>query len=462
MKLTYVIRVTLAGVGALLLQSCFVAKEYQRPDLKVIQEESYRTDLLPQDSISMADISWRELFTDTYLVSYIEEALTNNIDVRIALKNIDIAAVYQRQFNTGYWPSFGLRAGATHNQYFGDNPSDITQYEILGNMSWEADIWGKIRSQRRAGEADYLHTVFAHHTVKTELIGQVATLYYQLLALDEQLDIVNQTIANRENSIVTTEALKDAGQLTEVSVQQTKAQLKNVESLRLDILQQINATENLFSVLIGKNPQTIERSSLKEQKTDFVLNTGYPVQLLNNRPDVKAAEYALISAFEGTNIARSQLYPSVTLTVNGGLQNTELSELLDLNSLFVQLIGGITQPIFNNRKIKTQYEVSQALQEQAMLRFEGALLQAGREVSDALFAIQTSEEKIHLKTQENEAYTLALQYSEELINQGFGNYLEVLSARENALNSQISIVLSKYEKLKSVVALYRALGGGWK
>lgn len=454
-----------AGMAGLLLllQSCFVAKDYERPNLETIDETSfYRTEQQVQDSVSMADISWRELFTDPYLVSYIETGLQNNIDIRIALENIQIAEAYRRQSNTGYWPTLQGQAGVTHTEFFGDSPYAITQYDVQAQLSWEADIWGKIRSEIRSGEASYLKSVYAHQAVATELIAQIAITYYQLLALDEQLRIVNQTIENRTQSIETTVALKEAGQLTEVSVKQTEAQLKSVEALQLDLLQQIRLAENTLSLLLGENPREIERTSLTEQQIKAELSIGFPIQLLRNRPDVIAAEYDLIGAFENTNISRSMFYPSINLSVTGGLQSNDWAELLDVNSLFARLIGSIAQPIFNQRKIKTQYEVSLALQQQAALRFEYTLLQAVREVSDALYTLEISDQKAAIKREEYLAYAQALEYSEELINQGFGSFLEVLNARENTLNTQMNLISLQFEKLRNTVLLYRALGGGWK
>lgn len=454
-----------AGMAGLLLllQSCFVAKDYERPSWDTIDETSfYRTDQHVQDSLSMADISWRELFTDSYLVTYIEEGLQNNIDIRIALENILIAEAYRRQSNTGYWPTLNGQAGVTHTEFFGDVPNAITQYDLQAQLSWEADIWGKIRSEKRAGEAAYLKSVYAHQAVATELIAQIAITYYQLLALDEQLRIVNQTIENRKQSIETTEALKEAGQLTEVSVKQTEAQLKSVEALQLDLLQQIRLAENTLSLLLGGIPREIERSSLNEQEIEAELSIGFPIQLLRNRPDVIAAEYDLVGAFENTNISRSMFYPSINLSVTGGLQSHDIAELFDLNALFARLVGNIAQPIFNQRKIKTQYAVSQAVQEQAALRFQYTLLQAVREVSDALYTLEISDQKEAIKREEFLAYAHALEYSEELINHGFGSFLEVLSARESTLNTQMTLISLQFDKLRNTVVLYRALGGGWK
>src|SRR5690606_12433817 len=220
--------------------------------------------------------------------------------------------------------------------------------------------------------------------------------------------------------------------------------------------------ENTLSILLGSSPQQITRSTLQEQNIDIPLETGVPSQLLSNRPDVIAAEYSLINAFELTNVARSNFYPSLTINASGGFQSLELDKLFDVNSLFASVIGGLTQPIFNGRKIKTQYEVSQAQQEQALLQFKYALLIASKEVSDAMYSIQAASEKITIKVQENEAYNLATDYSQELLDNGLATYLEVLTAQERALGSSLDLVAAKNSRLQAIVDLYEALGGGWR
>ncbi len=450
------------------LQSCFVAKEYDRPRLEGLSEDLFRTDNLPHDSISMAEFSWKDLFTDPILVSHIEKGLENNLDIRIAVQQVATANAYYEQGKAGYLPTFGITAQATHqelaaNSQFGTFfDGDITQYELNGRLSWEADIWGKIRSNKRASGAAYLQTVAAHQAIKTQLIATIATTYYQLAALDEQLKIVEETVVNRNKSLATTKALKEAGILTEVAVKQTEAQLYNAQGFQLDLIKEIALTENTFSILLGESPQSIDRNDLDKQQLEADLKTGYPAQLLRNRPDVIAAEYGLVQAFELTNVARSNFYPSLSISATGGFQSLEFDKWIDANSIFATLVGSLIQPIINGRRIKTQYEVAGAQQDEAFLRFKRTLLLASKEVSDAMYTFTNAEDKIRVKAKEYEAYSKAIDYSEELLNNGLANYLEVLTARENALNSQLSVTNAKFDKLQSVVVLYRALGGGWQ
>ena len=466
MKKQLIYRIFILGAVPLLLASCFAAKEYERPQ-ELIDETYYRTDAIEQDSINMAVVSWRELFSDPILQEHIETGLENNIDIRVALQQILAAEANFKQGKAGYFPTLDATAQMTHqelssNSQFGGLFSSLDQYELSASLSWEADIWGKIRSNKRAFGAQYLQTVEAHKAVKTQLVAMIASSYYQLLALDEQLRVTEETIETRSSSLETTKALKEAGNVTEVGVKQTEAQLYTAQALRIDLINEIRLLENSFSILLGQQPGTIERDGLRNQEIETSLKTGVPAQLLVNRPDVRASEFALINAFELTNVARSNFYPSLTLSASGGLQALQIDELFDTNSLFATLIGGLTQPIFNRRSIKTQYEVAQAQQEQARLQFKQALITASREVSDALYTYEAATEKLDVKRKEFESYNTATEYSEELLDNGLANYLEVLTARENALNSSLDLINTRLTQLQSVVDLYEALGGGWQ
>ena len=450
------------------LKSCLVVKDYVRPELTET-ESLYRTDNLSQDSISMAAISWKNLFTDQWLQQYIEEALKNNMDIRIAIQQIIAAQAYAKQGKAGYLPTLDIGANASHqklssNSQFGSflPNSSLNQFDVTANLSWEADIWGKIRSNKRATQAAYLQSVAGHQAVKTELIASIATSYYSLLALDAQLKITEETIVSRALSVTTIKALKDAGQVTQVAVDQDIAQYNNARSLAVDIKTAIFKTENTLSILLGKTPQEIERSSLEIQKIGLDLNIGMPVSLLRNRPDVMSAEYQLIQSFEFSNIAKSSLYPSLTLSTSGGFQSLEIDKLLNANSLFATVIGGLTQPILNQRKLKTQKEVAIAQQEQSLLQFKKTLLVAGSEVSDALFSFESETKKMKFIKNEVEALRTAEINSEELLKNGYANYLDLLIARQSALGAELNIINSKLEQLVAIVNLYEALGGGWR
>lgn len=461
--------------AVLLMQSCFVAKEYERPE--VVKQDYFRTDEFPKDSLNIAKISWEEIFTDPILQKYIDQGLQNNLDIRVAVQQIIAAQAYVKQGKAGFFPTLSGNASATRS-YFSKNGQQgrqldnsgtgavnvdhFDQFELSGNLSWEADIWGKIRSNKRAFEASYLQTVAAHKGVKTALIANIASTYYQLLSLDQQITITKKTIKTRKNSVETTKALKQAGNVTAAAVEQTQAQYYTAQGILVDLQKQARLLENTMCILLGESPHDIERTNLADQKITTNLKVGVPAQLLKNRPDVIAAEYNYRNAFELTNLARANFYPSLTINASGGLQSMDIDNLLDTNSLFANIIGGLAGPIFNGRKIRTQYEVSEAQQEQARLNFRKALIQASKDVSDALYSYQASSKKIDIKRKEYNAYQQATDDSQELLNYGLANYLEVLTARENALNSRLDQINARYSQLNSMVNLYQALGGGWQ
>mgnify|MGYP003642058377 CR=1 FL=1 len=466
-KHKFLSKALLLVVVSFTLQSCFVAKNYERPELEETQN-LFRTDNLPSDSLSMADVSWKTLFTDAYLNQYIEEGLQNNIDIRVAIQQMLSAEAYAKQGKAGYLPTLSAGASVTHqelsqNSQFGSFFNGaIDQYAFTGDLSWEADIWGKIRSNKRALQASYLQSVAAHQAVKTRLIADISSTYYQLLSLDAQLEITKRSVAVRDSSVYTIQALKDAGNVTQVAVDQNIAQYNNARALQVDIEAAIFRAENTLSILLGKGPQHYERSILEDQNLNTELKLGVPSLLLRNRPDVIAAEYSFVQAFELTNVARSNFYPSLKLTATGGFQSLDFDQLFNSNSLFATIVGGLTQPIFNKRQIKTQKEVADAQQEHALLEFKRSLLVAGNEVSNALYTYDAETEKFEYRKLEVEALRNAETNSSELLRNGYANYLDLLTARQSALNAELNVIDSKLQQLLSIVDLYEALGGGWQ
>src|SRR5690554_1698685 len=260
----------------LLLTSCFSAKEYHRSEELPAMEGKYRTDQLVQDSLSLATVHWEDLFTDPILQEHINQGLEKNMDIRIALQQIIAAEAYLKQGKAGYYPTLSGNASYMHQELSGNSQAggSLDLYELSGNLSWEADIWGKIRSTDRAFQASYLQTVAAHQAVKTRLIANIASTYFQLLALDEQIAITEETITTRENSLETTRALKEAGNVSEVGVQQTEAQLYTAQAILLDVRNNARLLENTMAILLGEMPMDIERTSLESQVIDTELTTG--------------------------------------------------------------------------------------------------------------------------------------------------------------------------------------------
>ena len=468
MKVT-IHKIILIFFVSFLVVSCHTRQNYQRAN-DVVDEKLFRTDALPKDSVSMANLSWKEIFTDAVLQKHIAKALENNLDIRIALQNIASAEAYLKQSKAAYQPTISVGPDysfntSSLNTQFGQIVGErryINQFDITANLGWELDLWGKLKGQEKAQYAAYLSSVAAHQNVKSNLVASIATAYYQLLAFDEQKKIFSNTIEIRKKNLETTKALKDAGIVSEVAVQQSEALVYNAEASLVTLEVQIQMLENTISLLMGEPSHEIERTSLSTQ--NFALNTdlGYPSALLANRPDVKQAEFNLINAFELTNAAKAQFYPSLRITGSTGVQSVDIDKLFSGNSVFANVLVGLAQPILNKRQIRTNYEVSLANQERAYLNFRKTILNAGNEVSDALKMYNAQDQFIAFKKKELSAYDKSVEFSQELVNYGMANYLEVLNANVNKLNAEINIANAQYTKLQAGVELYRALGGGWR
>jgi multidrug efflux system outer membrane protein len=421
------------------------------------------------DTTSLANVSWDKIFTDPLLQGYISKGLQNNLDIRIAMQNIVAAQATMKQGKAGYFPSLSVGTDWTHqelskNSQFGAFLEDrsTNQYQLSGNLSWEADIWGKIRSNKRATNAAYLQTTAANQAIKTQLIANIATVYYQLLSIDAQIKVAEETLINRNQSVETIQALKKAGNVTEVGVKQTEAQKYATEIIIADLKNTIIILENTMSTLLAEPSAKIERSTFESQTMQPAITLGVPASLLRNRPDVIAAEYNLITNFEMTNVAKSGFYPSLRVTATGGLQSIDLKEWFSANSIFANIITGLTQPIFNQRQVRTKFEIAKANQEKAYLQFEQSLLTAGKEVSDALAQYNNETYKITIREKQVDALKKAANYSDELLTYGMANYLEVLISKNDALNAELSLVDNKYQQYKAIIQLYKALGGGWQ
>ncbi len=443
-------------VTGALFQSCFVAKNYESPEVKT--DNLYRIEQT-LDSTSLASVSWDKLFTDPILQDYIREGLINNYDMKIAFQNLIAAEANMKQGKLGYLPS--VNGNATWIYEKTKNSNDFNQYELSGNVFWEADIWGKIRSGKRASIASYLQSVSGKQAIQTEIVANIASTYYQLLALDAQVKVAEETLINREKGIETIKALKSAGIVNEVSVKQTEAQKYATEIILKDLKYSVNVVENTMSILLGKAPNIIPRDLFENQKITANIKVGIPALLLSRRPDVVSAELNFRNSFELTNIARSNFYPSLTVSAKGGFSSLELKEWFNANSLFTTIITGLTQPIFNQRNIKTNFEIAKANQQKAYLQFEKSLLVAGKEVSDALADYDNETEKLIIRKNKLNVLKIAADYSAELLQYGDVNYLEVLTANDNALSTELELINNKYNQMNAVIDLYKALGGGY-
>src|SRR5699024_299839 len=306
-----------------------------------------------------------------------------------------------------------------------------------------------------------MQTEATRRAVQTSLISNVANMYYQLLALDRQLEITKKTVENRRQDVETVRSLKEGAMVTGVALQQSIANRYAAEVTIPELKQSITEQENALSNLLGRPPGHIDRTSLARQEPIDSLALGLPAQLLRNRPDIIAAENGFRSAFELTNNARAQFYPSFQLTAEGGYQSLETQDLFKPGSVFYNLIAGLTQPIFNGGQIRAQYDKSKAQQEQAFLNLKQTILQAGSEVTNALSQYKNVDSKLEMRKKQMDDLQNAVDYARELLQYGEATYTEVLTAQQTYLSAQVSNVNDKLLKLTAGVDLYRALGGGW-
>lgn len=466
MKSKYIKGAILSGVITLIgLPSCQVMNKYKSPEIK--SENLFRNEV-PTDTTTVASIPWREYFTDIYLQSYIDEALENNFDMLIAQERIKQAEASLGMARAAYFPDIALSAqvNQTRNSY-GQNGKDVLGYHTenysLGLVaSWELDIWGKLNRQSKAKYAQMLNSYAGRNLIQTSLISNMANTYYSLLALDEQLQVTKNMIVLMEENLITTEALKEAGMTTGAAVEQTRASLASAKTSVPDLENNIRQLENAICIMLGRTPQAIARTSILTQVIPAQLAHGVPAQMLARRPDVNQAELEFRSAFELTNAAKANFYPTISLTSGmiGYSTTNGLSSFFKPENLFASIAGGLTQPIFARKQIITQYKVAKSDQQIALLNFEKTVLSAGQEVSDILYTYESSMKKNKDREVQVESLTKAVFYTQELLKAGEATYLEVLSAQQNLLQAQLNQVSDKLEQLQSTSDLYRSLGGG--
>ncbi|MDA8685387.1 efflux transporter outer membrane subunit [Robiginitalea sp.] len=465
-KVELILRYTytlLFGLFIFLHSSCSPIKKYVRPEVQV--PESYRIQMESKSAAPIVQVTWRELFRDEQLQQYLNKALEQNFDLEKAYLNIQIAENYLLQSKAGYFPTVSIastfsRTKNAKNSQFGRLFSEpIEQFQMSGALSWELDIWGKIRSGKRAAQAAYMQSIAAHQAIKTQLIAALSTSYFQLLAWDKQIEISKLTVSSRKSSLETMQALKIAGQVSEAAVKQSEAQIYSTEILTYELKRNIQTLENAFCLLLGETPHPVIRGEFDSKNSIPEFPLDLPSQLLANRPDVLEAEYGLVKAFELENVARSNLYPSLNLNLNGGLQSLQAETWFSSGSLFSQIISGLTQPILNGRRNRTQLKVAELQKEQAYLDYKKSLLNSFREVNDALFSLQSFNEIATARKKELEANVLAAEYSEALLINGQANYLELLNARQNVLLSQLRLIDAKFGSISASIELFKALGG---
>lgn len=441
-------------LAAISMSSCSLYKTYQRPQMQV--DSLYRD--TPQDTVTMAQMSWRELFTDTKLQTLVEQGLEQNTDLRIAQLRVTEAQATLQTARLAYIPSVAFAPQGTISSF--DNSKATQSYQLALSANWELDIFGKMTNTKRGAAAAVQQSEAYRQAVQTQLVATISNYYYTLLMLDSQAEISRQTAFNWEENVKTMRAMMQAGMTNEAAVSQATANSIAVKSALLSLEQQINSVENSLSALLGQSPQAIERGKLSTQEFPSKLYAGVPLQLLSNRPDVRQAEYALAQSFYATNRARAAFYPNISLSGSGGWVNGAGQAIVNPAKLLLSAIGSLTQPIFNKGINTAQLKIAKAQQEEATLTFQQSLFNAGADVNDALVQWQTARKQIVLDAEQIAALEKALKSTKLLMQYGTTTYLEVLTAQQGLLQAQLNQVSNRFNEIQGVINLYHSVGGG--
>ena len=444
-----------------IVTSCKVARPYSPPS-DAAYNKLYR-DVSNEDTTTIASISWKQMFNDTLLQVLIQEGINNNLDLKVAVARIKSAVANARQSRLALLPALDAIATGTFQSVPSTQFGFPQAYQLYISSSWETDIWGKLNSAKRASLALLLQSQAYKRAVQTQLVADIAIDYYSLMALDAQLQVTARTVDNRKKEVETMKALKESDVVTGAAVVQSAANRYSVEITIPDLEQTIRETENRLSILLGRNSDTVFRSTLEQQTIITNLATGVPAQLLANRPDVQQAEYQLRNSFELVNVARTYFYPSLTITASGGLSATSLSQLFNPVNFFANITGGLLQPVFEKGINKQRLTVALANQEENLNTFKKTILIAGQEVSNALYSYRAAGEKQFLRLQQIDNLQKSVDYTKQLLEYSSAtNYTDVLTSEQSLLAAQLNGINDKLQQLIAVVNLYRSLGGGWK
>ncbi|MGL4585381.1 MAG: efflux transporter outer membrane subunit, partial [Flavobacterium sp.] len=414
MKWTYKIYIGALAIG--MLASCQSTQSYQHLDIAA--KELYR-DTQEGDTLSIGIMSWQTLFKDAKLQELITEGIENNLDLKMGIERLHASEALLKQSKAAFLPDLSIGGGVkrsrlSYPQGFGF-VKNATQYDVFANTSWEIDVWGKLASSKRATYYRMLQSDAGQKAVQTQIVAQIADYYYQLLALDQQVSIIEQTIVNRKEDVTVMQKLKESNVVTGAAVVQSEANYYDAEATLPGVKRQIREVENALNVLLGKPVGTIDRANLPVQELPIEPSIGIPAHLLKNRPDVMAAEYELAAYFEDVNAAKRAFYPSLNITGGAGFSSYEFKDWFTSTGLFANIAGGLLQPIFNKRQNKTRLEIAKASYQEKVHNFQKTMLVAGQEVSDALYAYEMAGEQLAMRQQQVAKLALAVDYTKKLL-----------------------------------------------
>lgn len=448
-------RIIYCLVACAILSSCAGLRRYK--PVTEVDSNLFGREVTITDTTTIASISWREFFTDTHLQALIDTAMLRNSDLRAAQLRIKEAETTLRTARLAYLPSFNFTPNGAVSS-FDSSPAQWV-YNVPIAASWEIDIFGRLTAQKRQAKALVEQSRDYEQAVKSGLVATLATQYYTLLSLDEQLRIVKATAERFEESVRVMRAMKQAGMANETAVAQIEAAYNATSASSADIELAINNLENAICRILGQTPQPIKRGKLSDYALPATLSVGIPVQILANRPDVRAAEQALAQAFYATNIARTSLYPSLTLSGSAGWTNNLGSMVTNPGKVLLSAAGSLLQPIFNARALRGQVEIAKARQEQAAIQFEQSVINAGAEVNDALAKYDAASKKQQWRKSQLESLQRAAKHTELMMKHSSTTYLEVLTAEQSLLQGELDNTNDRYQTIEAIIELYHALGG---
>ena len=442
--------------AAFLLAGCHIYQPYSRPEVQT--DGLYGPKVPVADTASIVSLAWTELFTDPLLQNLIREGLEQNTDLGIARLRVKEAEATLLSSRLAYLPSVSLAPQGGLSSY--DGAKTAKTYSLAASAEWEIDLFGRLTNAKRGARAALEQSEAYRQAVQTQLIANIANGYYNLLMLDRQLDISLRTAESWAEVLRTYEAKWQVGEATEAAVAQARASKLSVDASVLILRKQIRAQENSLSALLGSVPRRIERSTLDAQRFPDTLAIGVPLQLLERRPDVRQAEAALTQAFYATNAARSAFYPSITLSGSTGWTNNSGTAIVNPGNWLLSALGSLTQPLFNRGRNTANLRIAKAQQEEALLNFRQSLLKAGGEVNDALIQWQTANSRLDIIGRQVESLQSAVSNTRKLMEySNSSSYLEVLTARQNLLQAELTEANDRFDKIQGVINLYHALGG---
>ena len=458
------------GVGlllSLLLSSCGLYNKYERPeDLNtkgLIRDLQSDGDTLAVNTDeNFGNLPWREVFTDPQLQGLIETALENNADLRNAALNVKMMETALTCAKLAFLPSVAFAPQGTISQVQMDGASVNKTYQLPVSATWNIDLFGNLLSQKRSAQMKLLATKDYQVAVQTQIICGVANLYYTLMMLDEQLAIVTDMEGLTKDTWDMMQMQMQLGRARSTSVQTAEANYYSVQAKKADLKRQIREMENAMSLLLNEAGHQIDRGKFYNQSLPTTFAAGVGIQLLSNRPDVHAAEMSLAQCFYDTETARSRFYPNLNVTGTAMFTNSLGSAVVNPGKWILSAIGSLTQPIFQHGQIVAGLKVAKAQQEQALNTFQQTILKAGNEVSNALLAYNTCDEKSKLDEKQVKIYEQNVEDTKLLYTSKGSSYLEVIQAQNGLLNARISKVTDDFNKMQAVVNLYQALGGGSK